>query len=248
MTPTVDITADTRAAGEAVAARIAALIRTTPDAVIGVATGSSPLPVYTALAGYVDAGLDVTRVTWCALDEYLGLPTHHPQSYRVELERALVAPLHLDPASLRVPDGAADDPDKAAADYEAFLAERGVDLQILGIGRNGHIGFNEPGTSFTSTTHRARLTESTRKANARFFSGLDEVPHECLTQGLATIMRARRIELIAGGEQKADAVARALHGPITEQCPASILQRHPDVHVTLDAGAASLLVEHSARR
>lgn len=246
--PVVEVTSDATAAGEAAAARIADLIRATPDAVIGVATGSSPMPVYAALTRHVSAGLDASRVTWCALDEYLGLPPRHPQSYRTVLDKALVGPLHLDPASLRVPDGTADDPDDAAHAYEKFLDESGVDLQILGIGRNGHIGFNEPGTSFDSTTHRARLTESTRTANARFFTDAASVPHECLTQGLATIMRARRIELIATGEHKADAVARALHGPITEDCPASVLQRHPDVRVTLDVGAATLLVEHSARR
>ncbi|PJK19488.1 glucosamine-6-phosphate deaminase [Mycolicibacterium goodii] len=241
MTAVVDVTADATAAGEAVAARIADLIRVTPDAVIGVATGSSPMPVYAALARHVSAGLDASRVTWCALDEYLGLPPRHPQSYRTALEDALIGPLRLDPAALRVPDGTAQDPDQAAEAYERFLAEAGVDLQILGIGRNGHIGFNEPGTSFASRTHRARLTESTRKANARFFSDVASVPHECLTQGVATIMRARSIELIATGEHKAEAVARALYGPVTEQCPASVLQRHPDVRVTLDDAAASLL-------
>jgi glucosamine-6-phosphate deaminase len=216
--------------------------------VIGVATGSSPMPVYAALARYVEAGLNVTRVTWCALDEYLGLPPHHPQSYRTVLEHALVEPLHVDPAMLRVPDGTAADPDRAAGAYERFLAATGVDLQILGIGRNGHIGFNEPGTPFASTTHRARLTESTRKANARFFTDAASVPPECLTQGLATIMRARQIELIAAGEEKADAVARALYGPVTEQCPASVLQRHADVRVTLDVAAASRLVSPSGHR
>jgi glucosamine-6-phosphate deaminase len=248
MTPVVEVTTDAATAGEVAAGRIAALIRAKPDAVIGVATGSSPMPVYSALARHVLAGLDASRVTWCALDEYLGLPPGHPQSYRTVLERALVDPLHLDPAALRVPDGAAEDPRAAAEAYEAFLARVGVDLQILGIGHNGHIGFNEPGTSFDSTTHRARLAESTRKANARFFSDPTLVPHECLTQGLATIMRARRIELIVTGDHKAEAVTRALRGPVTEECPASILQRHPDVHVTLDDAAAALLVEQPAYR
>ena len=139
--------------------------------------------------------------------------------------------------------GAVGSAEKAATAYEAVLARKGVDLQMLRIGQNGHIGFNEPGTAFVSTTHRAALTESTRRANARFFSAHGVVPGEALTRGLATIMRATRIELIAAGAHEAAAVARALHGPITEQCPASILQRHPDVHVSLDHDAAARLRE-----
>lgn len=248
MSPAVEIVADAAAAGEAVAARIASVIRAKADAAIGVATGSSPEPVYAALARLVATGLDATRVTWFALDEYLGLPPGHPQSYRAVLERALIGPLRLDPRSLRVPDGTAASPEQAAEAYETELIRRGVDLQILGIGQNGHIGFNEPGTPFAATTHRAALAESTRRANARFFPDLAAVPHECLTQGPATITRATRIELIAAGGHKADAVARALHGPLTELCPASILQRHPNVHVSLDHDAAALVTEHAPRR
>lgn len=239
MTPVVEVRADSAAVGEAVAARIAALIQGNASAVVGVATGSSPGPVYTALARRVADGLDATGVTWFALDEYLGLPLGHPRSYRTELLDNLIHPLGLDPDALWVPDGAAADPDEAARDYESTLAGRRVDVQVLGIGRNGHIGFNEPGTPFTSTTHRVRLTESTRAANARFFTAPQEVPHECLTQGPATIMRARRIELVAFGKHKAAAVARALRGPVSEECPASILQRHRALHVTLDRGAAA---------
>lgn len=239
MTPDIEICADAEAAGRRVAARIAAVIRAKPDAVVGVATGSSPEPVYGALARLVDDGLDASRVRWFALDEYIGLPLGHPQSYRAVLERVLIEPLGLEPASLHVPDGTAADPDAAAEAYEAAVAGAGVDLQILGIGANGHIGFNEPGTPFSASTHRAALTESTRRANARFFPDLGAVPTHCLTQGLATIMRADRIELIASGEHKADAVAAALRGPVTEQCPASILQRHPNVRVSLDTDAAA---------
>ncbi|MGE0216283.1 glucosamine-6-phosphate deaminase [Mycolicibacterium sp.] len=239
MTPIVEIGSDAEVVGRRVAARIAALIRGKPDAVIGVATGSSPEPVYRALARRVEDGLDVSAVRWYALDEYIGLPPGHPQSYRSVLERLLIEPLGLPTSALRVPDGTAADPDAAAQRYEADLVRAGVDLQILGIGVNGHIGFNEPGTPFTSTTHRARLAESTRAANARFFSGPEEVPHECLTQGLATIMRAARIELIATGRHKSAAVARALYGPVTEDCPASALQRHPHVRVSLDQASAA---------
>lgn len=248
MTPIVEIAPDAAVAGEAVAARIAALIRVKPDAVIGVATGSSPEPVYTAPARQADAGLDAAGVTWFALDEYLGLPPGHRLSYRTELERVLIGPLRLDPRSLSVPNGAAENPEAAADAYEAALAHSGVDVQILGIGRNGHIGFNEPGTPFSTTTHRAALTESTRQANARFFGEPDAVPAECLTQGPATIMRAARIELVATGGHKAAAIAQALFGPVTEQCPASILQRHPHLHVTLDTDAAAQLNEFAASR
>ncbi|GAS95558.1 glucosamine-6-phosphate deaminase [Mycolicibacterium canariasense] len=241
MTPVVEISADADATGSRVAERIAALIRAKPDAVVGVATGSSPEPVYRALARHIDDGLDASGVSWFALDEYIGLPHGDPQSYRAVLERVLIEPLGLDTASLHVPDGAAADPDAAAAAYEMALAGTTVDLQILGIGENGHIGFNEPGTPFTATTHRASLTRSTRMANARFFPSLDAVPQECLTQGLATIMRARRIELVAFGERKAGAVAAALYGPITDRCPASLLRRHPDVRVSVDAEAATEL-------
>ncbi len=239
MMPIVEIGSDAEIVGRRVGARIAALIRRKPDAVIGVATGSSPEPVYRALAREVADGLDATSVRWFALDEYIGLPAGHPQSYRRVLERVLLEPLHLPGSSVQVPDGAAADPDAAAESYEAALAAAGVDVQILGIGVNGHIGFNEPGTPFSSTTHRAALTESTRCANSRFFPSADAVPAECLTQGLATIMRADRIELVATGRHKAAAVAQALRGPVTEDCPASILQRHPRVRVNLDAAAAT---------
>ena len=245
MTLDVEICSGTEVAGQRVAARIAALIRDKPDAVIGVATGSSPEPVYRALARFVDDGLDASGVRWFALDEYIGLPPGHPQSYRAVLERVLIGPLGLHPTSLHVPDGTAADPEVAAEAYEAAIAGAGVDLQILGIGGNGHIGFNEPGTPFSATTHRATLTESTRRANARFFPSADAVPVECLTQGLATIMRAGRIELVASGSHKADAVAAAVRGPVTEQCPASILQRHPDVCVNLDTDSAAAVYESS---
>lgn len=239
---------DAEAAGEAVAASIADLVSDKPDAVIGVATGSSPEPVYTALARFARAGVDFSRVRWFALDEYLGLPAGHPQSYRLFLEQRLIEPLGLDAAHLFVPDGTAADPDASAAAYEREIAAAGVDLQLLGIGENGHIGFNEPGTPFTAATHRAALSASTRAANARFFDSLDDVPRECLTQGLATILRAERIELIACGSQKAEAVATAVRGPVTTACPASVLATHPRARFTLDPAAASMLLDAPALR
>ncbi len=244
MSMQVDVAPDETAAGRSIADRIAEVIRRKPDAVIGVATGSSPYPVYAALAEHVEAGLDASAVRWFALDEYVGLPAAHPESYRSVLERALIEPLGLDPRQLHVPDGTTADPDAAARAYEAAIEEAGVDVQLVGIGENGHIAFNEPGTPFESTTHRAVLTDSTRRANSRFFSSLDDVPTECLTQGLATIMRADRIELIATGTGKAAAIAAGVTGPVTTQCPASILREHPQVRVTLDPDAASCLQGH----
>ena len=233
---------DAEAAGSVVAASIAEVVRAKPNAVIGVATGSSPEPVYAHLARLARDGVDFSGVRWFALDEYLGLPTGHPQSYRTFLEQRLIIPLGLDARSLFVPDGGASDPDAAADSYERDIAAAGVDLQLLGIGENGHIGFNEPGTAVTATTHRAVLSPSTRRANARFFDTVDDVPRECLTQGLATILRAARIELIALGERKAQAVARAVHGPASVECPASLLAEHPDARFTLDPASASALL------
>jgi len=243
---TVDVAQDELSAGRSIALRLAEVIRAKPHAVIGVATGSSPEPIYLALAEPVSQGLDATRVTWFALDEYLGLPASHPESYRSVLERALIHPLGLNPEALHVPSGDTTTADEDARAYERMISAAHVDVQILGIGRNGHIGFNEPGTPFTAITHRAVLTDSTREANARYFDSLDGVPRECLTQGIATIMRAGRIELIATGAGKAEAVASAIHGPMTERCPASILQAHPDARFTLDPAAASLLATVSS--
>ncbi|MFT4044426.1 MAG: glucosamine-6-phosphate deaminase [Gordonia sp. (in: high G+C Gram-positive bacteria)] len=241
MTPVISIVADEEEAGSVIARRIADDIEADPQCAIGVATGSSPLPIYRYLAVLVDRGLSIGGVDWFALDEYLGLADGHPESYRSILLRDLARPLSIAPAKLHLPDPFTDDPDAAAGDYEHEVSDARVRAQIVGIGRNGHLGFNEPGTPLDSPTHRARLTESTRAANARFFDSIDDVPQWCITQGLGTIMRAARIELIATGEVKADAVARALYGPVSPDCPASVLQTHPQVYVTLDAGAASAL-------
>ncbi|GAA2010540.1 glucosamine-6-phosphate deaminase [Nakamurella flavida] len=235
---TTHVVPDARTAGSLVAERIARLVRAVPAAVIGVATGSSPLPVYRALADLVDGGLDLSRVTWFALDEYVGLPPEHPESYRSVLDRELVAPLGLDRLRVHVPEPGSD-PYAAAAAYEADIVRAGgIDLQLLGIGGNGHLGFNEPGTPFGIPTHVAELTHATRRDNARFFPSLLEVPTLCVTQGLGTIGRARAHALIATGEAKAAAVAAALTGPVGPECPGSLLQRCPDVFVALDDAAA----------
>lgn len=240
----LEVVADRTEAGRAVARRITELVAARPHAVVGVATGSSAEPVYAALAEAVRARrLDLGGVRWFALDEYLGLPLGHPQSYREVLRRQLVEPLGLDPRAVHVPDPTGD-PATAGEAYERAIAEvGGVDLQLLGIGANGHLGFNEPGTPFGSRTHLVELTERTRADNARFFTGPGEVtPRYALTQGLATIAGARALELVAFGAAKARALAAAVDGPVHPDCPASLIQRHPCVRVTADDAAAALLL------
>ncbi len=229
--------------GRLAGAKIGALIRSKPEAVLGVATGSSPLDVYAELARQVkEEGLDCSKVTAFALDEYVGLPVGHPESYRKVLERDVVGPLGLNPDKLNVPDGASDDIAAAAIDYERRIREQGpVDLQILGIGANGHIGFNEPTSSFSSRTRIKTLAPKTRADNARFFDSPEQVPMHCLTQGLGTILDARTALLVAQGENKAAAIAGMVEGPVTSMCPGSILQFHPDAIVIADEAAASQL-------
>ncbi|HEY8451031.1 MAG: glucosamine-6-phosphate deaminase [Micromonosporaceae bacterium] len=235
----VIIVPDERAGGRIAAARIARLVTAKPNAVLGLATGSSPLSTWDALAAY---GLDMSRVRGFALDEYIGLPDGHPQSYREVLRRTVVEPLGMDPSLVRVPGDDGGDLATAGERYEAAIrAAGGIDLQVLGIGRTGHIGFNEPGSSLASLTRVKTLTEQTRRDNARFFASLDEVPRHCLTQGLGTILRARSLLLLAWGEAKAEAVAGAVEGPVTASLPASVIQLHPDVTVVVDEAAASRL-------
>ncbi|WP_235929453.1 glucosamine-6-phosphate deaminase [Cellulomonas citrea] len=240
---TLDVVTDPAAAGRAVAGRIGELVAARPDAVIGVATGSSAEPVYTALAALVRRdGLDLRAVRWFALDEYLGLPAGHREGYRQVLTRQLVEPLGLDPAALHVPDPSGD-PAVAALAYERAIEEAGgVDLQLLGIGANGHLAFNEPGTPFEQRTHVTELTASTRAANDRFFVGGERTPTHALTQGLGTIAAARELELVAFGVAKAEALYRAIEGPVDPSCPASLIQRHPCAKVTADDAAVALLV------
>lgn len=229
------------------AARIARAIRSTHAAgrrpVIGVATGSSPLGTYANLAEMVQRGeLDVSDVTMFALDEYVGLAHSHPESYHSVIHNAVTVPLGLHTSQVHVPDGEADDLAAECADYEHRIsAVGGIDLQLLGIGTNGHLGFNEPSSSFASRTRMATLTPQTRADNARFFASIDEVPIHCVTQGLGTILDARSLVLVAQGEAKADAVARSVEGPLSSMCPGSALQLHPDATVVVDRAAASKL-------
>lgn len=228
-------------AGELVADAVSALIARKPDAVLGLATGSTPLPVYAALAARAGR-LPLAKVSGFALDEYVGLPAEHPESYRSVITREVVEPLGLDPERVHVPDGSSDTIQTAGAAYErAIVAAGGIDLQLLGVGTDGHIGFNEPGSSFASLTRVKTLTEQTRRDNARFFASPDDVPMHCITQGLGTILRAEHLVLLAFGERKADAVAASVEGPLSAMMPGSAIQLHPHTTVVLDEAAASKL-------
>ncbi|MEW1551120.1 glucosamine-6-phosphate deaminase [Streptomyces tsukubensis] len=239
----VVIVPDAAAGGELIAEAMAALLRRKPEALLGVATGSTPLPVYQALSAKVRAGeVDVSGARICQLDEYVGLPAGHPESYRSVVLREVVEPLGLSEAAFMGPDGGAEDVPAACAAYDSALTEAGgVDLQLLGIGTDGHIGFNEPCSSLASRTRIKTLTEQTRKDNARFFDSIDQVPHHVITQGIGTILEARHLVLLATGEAKADAVALAVEGPLSALVPASALQLHPHATIVADEAAASRL-------
>jgi glucosamine-6-phosphate deaminase len=238
----VIICADDAEAGRYTAAKVAQVARQVgPQVVIGVATGSSPLRAYEELATLVREGrLDLSQASAFALDEYVGLPEGHPQSYRDTIRRTVTEPWGLDPARVHVPDGFAADIHQAALDYEAAIqAAGGVDVQILGVGSNGHIGFNEPTSSLSSRTRIKTLTPQTRLDNQRFFNSLAEVPFHCLTQGLGTIMDARHVVLVAAGAHKAEAIAAIVEGPVTALWPGSVLQLHQHATVIVDEAAAS---------
>jgi glucosamine-6-phosphate deaminase len=233
------IVSDEHEGGRLAAARIARLVAAQPDTVLGLATGATPLSTWSALHEH---GLDLSRVRGFALDEYVGLPAEHPETYRSVLLRTVVKPLRLSPSLVHVPGDDGGDIATAGQRYEsAIRAAGGVDLQVLGIGRTGHIGFNEPGSSLASLTRVKTLTEQTRHDNARFFASLDEVPRHCITQGLGTILRARELLLLAWGEAKAEALAAAVEGPVTAALPGSVIQLHPEVTVIVDEAAASRL-------
>ncbi|MFE2044108.1 glucosamine-6-phosphate deaminase [Streptomyces sp. NPDC059477] len=240
----VVIVPDAAAGGELIAEAMAQLLRQTPDALLGVATGSTPLPVYQALAGKVRSGaVDASRARIAQLDEYVGLPAEHPESYRSVLRREVLEPLGIGMAAFMGPDGTAEDIPGACTAYDKALGEAGgVDLQLLGIGTDGHIGFNEPCSSLASRTRIKTLTEQTRVDNARFFDGdIEQVPYHVITQGIGTILEARHLVLLATGEGKADAVAATVEGPVAAVCPASALQLHPHATVVVDEAAASKL-------
>jgi glucosamine-6-phosphate deaminase len=229
--------------GRVAAAKIASAVAKKPAAVIGLATGSSPLSIYADLARRVQAGeISFAQARGFALDEYVGIPLGHPESYASVIRRGVVEPLGFDPARVRVPDGRAHDLEFASKEYDAAIrAAGGIDIQILGIGANGHIGFNEPTSSFASRTRIKTLAPRTRADNARFFDSPDEVPTHCLTQGLGTILEARELLLVAQGEAKAAAIAAAVEGPLSSFVPASALQLHEHATIVLDEEAAARL-------
>lgn len=229
--------------GRAAASMIAEIVLRKPTAAFGLATGSSPLVIYAELARRAaDHELDFSEVSAFALDEYVGLSVEHPESYASVIRRDVVEPLGMKLERVHVPDGLATDLEGACAAYEAAIRHSGgVDFQILGLGANGHIGFNEPTSSFASRTRIKTLAPQTRADNARFFQSKDEVPTHCVTQGLGTIMEARRLLLVAQGENKADAIAAVVEGPVSSICPGSILQFHADAVIIIDEPAASRL-------
>lgn len=237
LTPLPDVLAVSRAAADLLVSAVRA-----GATAIGVATGSSPSGTYAELGRRVAAGeVSLAGCDAYLLDEYVGLPRDHPQSYRCVIRRDLVQRVDLEETRVHGPDGTATDLDAEAARYEDEVVGARIAVQVLGIGANGHLGFNEPGSALDSVTRVVELTERTRADNARFFDSPDDVPHRVLTQGLGTILRAERLVLVALGERKAEALAAALAGPVTPACPASVVQRHPDVHVLADPAAASLL-------
>ena len=224
---------------------IAAEVHRAPSCDLGLATGSTPIETYKNLIEWNKAGdLSFKEVITVNLDEYKGLAPDHDQSYRYFMNTNLFDHIDIDKENTFVPDGLAEDADMECADYDELIESLGyVDLQLLGLGHNGHIGFNEPDTCFTKETHVVDLTQSTIDANARFFESADDVPRQALTMGMGAIMAARRVLLIASGEGKAEAIYKAFCGPITPECPASILQLHTDVVVVGDTASLSKLIE-----
>ena len=224
------------------AQRYVELLGKKPDAVLGLATGSTPLALYAELARLCAEGkVSFARAKSYNLDEYIGLDGSHDQSYRYFMDHNLFQHIDIKPENTHVPSGFVKD-DEEAARYDAEIdAAGGIDLQLLGIGNNGHIGFNEPLTPFTSVTHIVKLTDSTREANKRFFSSLDEVPTHAVTMGIHTVMTARSIILLAFGEGKAEIIKKTVQGRPDTAVPASLLQLHEDVTLYLDEAAASKL-------
>jgi glucosamine-6-phosphate deaminase len=239
----VVICADAGAIGHLVADAIVTLLRARPAAVLGLATGASPIPVYDELIRRHGQGeVSFGRARAFCLDEYVGLPAGHPESYRAVIERALTGRVDFADGAVHAPDGGASDIPVACAAYEQAIADAGgIDLQLLGVGADGHIGFNEPGSSLASRTRLKTLTGQTRRDNARFFGSEDNVPHHVLTQGIGTILDAGHLVLLAAGEAKAAPVAAAVEGPVTAMVPASALQLHPHATVVVDEAAARSL-------
>lgn len=218
---------------------ISAQVIMKPNCVLGLATGSTPIGTYDQLVEWYNKGdLDFSEVTTVNLDEYKGLPRTNDQSYYYFMHQHLFDRVNIDPERTNVPNGMEPDAEKECGRYEELIRSLGgVDLQLLGLGHNGHIGFNEPGEAFEKETHCVDLTESTIEANKRFFASADDVPKQAYTMGIKTIMQAKKILIVVNGENKADIVERAFFGPVTPEVPASILQLHNDVTLVGDEAA-----------
>ncbi len=222
---------------------ISAQIIMKPKCVIGLATGSTPLGTYSQLIEWYKKGdLDFSEVTTINLDEYKGLSAENDQSYRYFMNKNLFDHINIDKRNTYVPNGLENDSEKACADYNEIIRKSGgVDLQLLGLGNNGHIGFNEPGEAFEKETHCVKLSESTVNANSRFFENIEDVPKEAYTMGIKSIMQAKKIVIVVNGKQKAQIVKEAFFGPVTPKVPASVLQLHNDVTLVGDAEALELI-------
>lgn len=227
---------------EEVAKIMRSQIKKNPQSVLGLATGSSPLCVYRLLGEYHERGLDFSELTTFNLDEYVGLAPEHSQSYRYYMEENFFSKVNINRSKTFIPNGISDDLEEECKRYEDLIKRAGgIDLQILGIGTNAHIGFNEPGTEFGSITQVVDLAPSTIEDNSRFFESQAEVPTKAISMGIKSIMRAKNIVLMANGGSKADAIAAAVKGPVTLDVPASVLQLHPSVTFVVDQAAASKL-------
>jgi len=222
---------------------IAQQVKDKPNCVLGLATGSSPVGTYKKLIEWYEKGeLDFSNVSSVNLDEYRGLSGDNDQSYRYFMNTNLFDHINIDKARTNVPNGLEPDAEKACKDYDAVIeAAGGIDLQLLGLGHNGHIGFNEPADIFVKTTQCVDLQESTIEANKRFFASIDDVPRQAYTMGIQSIMMAKKVVVVVSGADKADIVAKAFTGPVTPQVPASILQMHQDVTIVGDEAAFSKL-------
>ena len=222
---------------------ISAQVITKPDCVLGLATGSTPIGTYEQLVDWYNKGdLDFSKVTSVNLDEYKGLTKDNDQSYYYFMNEHLFSKVNIDKNNTHLPDGTEPDSDKACSDYNKVIESvGGIDLQLLGLGHNGHIGFNEPADSFAPGTHCVKLAESTIQANSRFFASEKDVPRYAISMGIGEIMTAKKILILASGAAKAEAVRGMVAGPVTPRMPASILQFHPDVTLVADEEALSLL-------
>lgn len=236
------VTKDYQEMSEAAADMIVDLVEEKPGCVLGLATGSTPEGLYAEIAKRHEAeDIDFSRVATFNLDEYRGLPADHEQSYHYFMQKHLFSKINVRPENTHVPNGANPDAQAACDAYEAsILLAGGVDLQLLGLGHNGHIGFNEPCDEFPVRTHVVELTESTINANSRLFESIDQVPREAYTMGIGTIMAARSVLVVVEGSHKAEIVKKAFFGPVTPQVPASILQFHPNATVIVDPAAGEL--------